>query len=242
MIGIYDYTVVLTFMSLISAMVGMTHAMQGHFRWAIVLLAFSGLMDTFDGKVARTKKNRTEDEKLYGIQLDSLADVVAFGAFPIMICFLMGMQSTIDMLILCLYGSCGVIRLAYFNVLETNRQMNPTGEEKVYHGLPITSIAVILPMTALLSFVIPQFIFLMVLRLVILATAIAFIVDFKFHKPSNTVLALIIVIVGCSALATLFFSRYKIHHPSTPENPLMEEFDEMMDELEDETLTDASNE
>ena len=35
-----------------------------------------------DGRVARTKKNRTEDEKNFGIQLDSLCDVICFGVFP----------------------------------------------------------------------------------------------------------------------------------------------------------------
>lgn len=56
MIGFYDYTVILTFLSVLSSIFGMTQAMDGHFRIAIVCLALSGLLDTFDGKVARTKK------------------------------------------------------------------------------------------------------------------------------------------------------------------------------------------
>ena len=57
MIGFYDYTVVLTFLSVLTSIFGMTQAMDGHFRIAIVCLALSGLLDTFDGKVARTKKD-----------------------------------------------------------------------------------------------------------------------------------------------------------------------------------------
>lgn len=60
MIGFYDYTVVLTFLSILTSVFGMTQAMDGHFRIAIVCLALSGLFDTFDGKVARTKKDRSE--------------------------------------------------------------------------------------------------------------------------------------------------------------------------------------
>ena len=62
MIGFYDYAVVLTFLSILTSVYGMTQAMDGHFRIAIVCLALSGLFDTFDGKVARTKKDRTDDQ------------------------------------------------------------------------------------------------------------------------------------------------------------------------------------
>ena len=72
MIGFYDYTVVLTYISLASSVIGMTQAIHGRFKTAVVCLALSGLCDMFDGKIARTKKNRTEDAKSFGIQIDSL--------------------------------------------------------------------------------------------------------------------------------------------------------------------------
>lgn len=62
MIGFYDYTVILTYISFASSISGIFLATRGHFNWAIFCLAFSGLCDMFDGKIARTKKNRTEDE------------------------------------------------------------------------------------------------------------------------------------------------------------------------------------
>ena len=71
MIGFYDYTVILTYISFASSISGIFLATRGHFNWAIFCLAFSGLCDMFDGKIARTKKNRTEDEKRFGIQIDS---------------------------------------------------------------------------------------------------------------------------------------------------------------------------
>lgn len=58
MIGFYDYTVILTYISFASSISGILLATRGHFNWAIFCLAFSGLCDMFDGKVARTKKNR----------------------------------------------------------------------------------------------------------------------------------------------------------------------------------------
>ncbi len=96
----------------------------------------------FDGKVARTKKNRTADEKLFGVQIDSLCDVVCFGILPIIICFTMSPDSHIILRasVLGYYAVCGVIRLAYYNVLETNRQQVEDGGNKCFHGLPITTI------------------------------------------------------------------------------------------------------
>ena len=45
MIGFYDYTVILTYVSLASSVIGMTQAIHGRFKAAVVLLAFSGLCD-----------------------------------------------------------------------------------------------------------------------------------------------------------------------------------------------------
>ena len=49
MLGFYDYTVVLTYISLGFSIVGMTRALEGDFRVAILCLALSGLCDMFDG-------------------------------------------------------------------------------------------------------------------------------------------------------------------------------------------------
>ena len=95
MIGFYNYTVILTYMSLVSSIIGMTLAHAGKFGAAVFCLALSGFFDMFDGKVARRKTDRTDDEKLFGIQLDSLCDVVAFGAFPAFLCYCMGVTGRI---------------------------------------------------------------------------------------------------------------------------------------------------
>ena len=76
MIGFYDYTVIMTYISVVSSMIGIFCAVTDHISAAVCCLAFSGLCDMFDGKIARTKKNRTEEEKCFGIQIDSLADIV----------------------------------------------------------------------------------------------------------------------------------------------------------------------
>ena len=62
MIGYYDYTVILTYVSLLCTSVGIFQAIEGQFTIAVICLALSGLCDMFDGKVARSKKNRTDED------------------------------------------------------------------------------------------------------------------------------------------------------------------------------------
>lgn len=211
MIGFYDYTIVLTFLGLVSSIFGMTQAMDAHFKMAIFCLAFSGLCDTFDGMVARTKRGRTDDQKLFGIQLDSLCDVVCFGIFPALICYLLGVRGTLGAIAIGYYCICSVIRLAYFNVLETDRQMDETGGGKVYHGLPVTSIAIILPLTFLLEFTMPEKYFSVVLIFMLFIVGTCFILDFQMKRPGNRVIGLIIVVVACAVAVIFLYSSFEIH-------------------------------
>ena len=185
-IGVYDYTVILTYISLASAVFGMMQTTQGKFGGAIFCLLLSGICDAFDGLVARSKKNRTEMEKEFGIQIDSLCDVVGFGVFPAILSFYMGVNGMIGAVIVVAYCLCAVIRLAFFNVSESNRQKKEGGCAKAYRGLPVTSIAVIFPFFYGLHFFLPESVFVIVLHVVMAATAFLFILDISVPKPDWT--------------------------------------------------------
>ena len=58
MLGVYDYTVILTYISLWISIGGMMLSLNGHLDLAVLCLALSGLCDMFDGKIARTKKEQ----------------------------------------------------------------------------------------------------------------------------------------------------------------------------------------
>ena len=182
-IGFYDYTVILTYLSLVSAVMGMVFAHRGLFGGAMPCLFLSGFCDAFDGKVARTKKNRTDDEKAFGIQLESLCDVISFGAAPAFACYCMGMDTVIGVAILCAYCVCAVIRLAFFNVQEAKRQQVESGSNKYYRGLPVTTSAMIFPLFYLLRSVLPGKVFVVVLHALMAVTAFLFVLDFRVKKP-----------------------------------------------------------
>ena len=199
MIGFYNYTVILTYLSLVSAISGMLFTLHGHFRMALMCLALSGLCDMFDGKVARAKKDRTEEEKQFGIQIDSLCDVVSFGIFPALWAYCMGMSGPVGIGILILYATAGVIRLGYFNVMEEQRQKT-TGEARTsYSGLPITSIAILLPLTAAAGVVWKEH-FLFLLHMIMLAAGILFVVRIQVPKPKNLTLAFFVAVVSVALL------------------------------------------
>ena len=86
MIGFYNYTVILTYLGLLSGFGGILCASNGNLKAAIVLLLVAGFCDMFDGKIASTMK-RTKAEKRFGIQIDSLSDLICFGVLPAVICF-----------------------------------------------------------------------------------------------------------------------------------------------------------
>lgn len=219
-IGFYDYTVILTYMSLISSVFGVTQAIHGSYKTAIFALAVSGILDAFDGRVARTKKNRTEDEKNFGIQLDSLCDVVCFGVFPALICYLLGVRGALGLAIIFFYCTCAVIRLAFFNVLETKRQKEEGGCNKTYRGLPVTSIAFILPLTFWLQFLVPDIVFVIVLHVELLVVGFLFILDFKLKKPGlKTILALVAIVLV--TVATIFaYTKFRLPDPYDVSNPI----------------------
>lgn len=117
---------------------------------------FSGVCDMFDGIVARSKKNRTVDEKNFGIQLDSLCDVVCFGVFPATLLYFSGVESLAGIALLIFYVLCALIRLAFFSVLETKRQMTEDGCAKEYRGLPVTTSAMIYPLVFFIGLWLPE--------------------------------------------------------------------------------------
>lgn len=202
MIGYYNYTVILTYISLMSYASGMFFAMNNMYKMAIFCLAFSGLCDMFDGKIARRKKDRTEDEKRFGIQIDSLCDVVCFGAFPVMLCYRLGMDGWAGCIILMIYVMTSVIRLGFFNVMEEHRQDETSEARKYYQGLPITTISIVLPLLYVVRPFLKEY-FNICLHAGMLAIGVLFVVNFKLKKPGNKTLAILVLIVALAVLKIL---------------------------------------
>ena len=184
MIGFYNYSVILTYIGLTSAVVGMTQVFSQNYRLAFLCLCISGICDMFDGNIARSMKNRTDQEKVFGIQIDSLCDLICFGMFPATLGYSISGNKQLGGIASVLLVLGAVIRLAYFNVTEQERQKETAEKRKYYQGLPVTSVSMILATVyifrGLLGKAYPNF-----FAVVMLLTAMLFVIDFKMRKPGK---------------------------------------------------------
>lgn len=235
MIGIYDYTVWLTYASLLSAGTGIIVSLagMGHPYIGVFFLLFCGLCDAFDGKVARTKKNRSEFECKFGIQIDSLSDLVAFGVLPACIGEALLRNSTALAFIhgyikyespwycgvlkigftavLVLYVLAALIRLAYYNVTEELRQKTEEGIRTSFVGVPVTTAALLFPFIMLLQYLTKTDISLVYFVGIILL-GLGFLLKIKVPKPGIRGI-LICLVIGFAEFLFLLFSRIFIHLP-----------------------------
>jgi CDP-diacylglycerol--serine O-phosphatidyltransferase len=203
MIGIYNYTVLFTLFGTISGVIGINEAAKGNLEIALFCLLVCGFFDMFDGLIARTKKNRSEFELQYGIQLDSLSDVICFGALPTTIALEITKPLGIWSALSILYLVATISRLAYFNVEEAIRRTKESGGRTTYTGLPVTPSALIFPCLYLLSFLLKEG-FPVVFLIGILITA-GFHVS-KLKLPHLNVKGLLIcLLVGLIILLTFLF-------------------------------------
>ena len=221
LLGVYNYTVILTYVGMLFAFAGIHFVFSNNdrsFILALLCLMIAGVMDMFDGKVASTKKNRTPSEKLFGIQIDSMADIISYGVFPALIVYKLAIgdkqypvdhpwQARIVICICALYLLSALIRLSYFNVDEMERQNQTSESRHEYRGLPVTSVAIVLPAVFIVSYFMGNSrppIHAAAILLVIMA--ILFITPFKMLKP-HLIGKLVLILVGLIELAMLLLGK-----------------------------------
>jgi CDP-diacylglycerol--serine O-phosphatidyltransferase len=113
---------------------------------AALLIVFAMFFDILDGRVARA----TKTQSAFGLQIDSLADVVSFGCAPAMLVYQWTLRRLdtgripLGLIVAFIYIACGAIRLARFNVLSMGEQGKPSKPGKYIVGLPIPGAAGIL--------------------------------------------------------------------------------------------------
>lgn len=180
MIGYYNYTVILTYIGTFSGFLGITYIWSDNLKMSLVCLMIAGFCDMFDGKIASTMQ-RTKQEKKFGIQIDSLSDLICFGALPALIVFQNTSGKFLHILVCVAYLLCALIRLAWFNVDEEELQERSDVGRKTYLGLPVTSAALLLPLFMEICRYFNWPLQMSVWALVCIA--IAFLLPFKLKKP-----------------------------------------------------------
>ena len=122
--GVYLLPNLITTGALFAGFYAIIAAMAGSFEGACIAIVIAGFLDALDGRIARMTNTSTE----FGVQYDSMSDLVAFGVAPAVLLFSWALSDLgkIGWIIAFLYVCCAAMRLARFNVLP---------ESKVFFGL-----------------------------------------------------------------------------------------------------------
>lgn len=200
-IGFYNYTVVLTYIGMLFAFTGILDAIRQNFIGSIICLMCAGICDMFDGAVASTKE-RSRYEKHFGIEIDSLSDLVSFGVLPAIFVYMIAGQTMVSGLIGAAYVLCALIRLAYYNVQELERQKTTDGDREYFLGVPVTTIAILLPLLYLIKdrFQLTDVFGYLVLMIVV---TIGFVSGVEIRKPRLAV-KIIMIVIGLVEFFELF--------------------------------------
>lgn len=131
--GIYILPNLLTCISLFSGFYAMVASINMKFTHAAYAVFVSGIFDMLDGRVARM----TGSTSRFGVEFDSLSDVIAFGVAPGVLVYMWALKGygRFGWLAAFLFVACGALRLARFNVQVDNAQ------KKHFLGLPIPAAA-----------------------------------------------------------------------------------------------------
>ncbi len=142
--GIYILPNLLTTGNLLCGFWSIISVFQERFYLAAVAILLAAVFDEFDGKVAKLSGATSK----FGMQYDSLADLVSFGIAPALLAFSWALRpyGKFGWLAAFLFVACGAIRLARYNVTAS------TGETKYFKGLPIPVAAAMIAFTILLYF------------------------------------------------------------------------------------------
>ena len=204
LIGKFNRSVIVTYLGVVSTMIGIWLAFNGHPTGSIVALMLAGICDMFDGKVARMCKNRTEADKQFGIEIDSLTDMVSFVAFPIIIAYTLGIKEWYYVIGYALFTICGITRLGYFNITA-----NEDGPVKYYSGLPVTTTAIIFPLIYLIGiFISSVTVFNCIFGFSFLVVAFLFVYNFKIRKPTKNWWYITCCTLALIATLVLIYLKY----------------------------------
>ncbi len=131
--GIYILPNLFTSASLFCGFYSMLRTLQEDFYSAAILILVAGLLDGLDGKIARF----TNTTSRFGVEYDSLSDVIAFGVAPGLLVFSWALEpfGRLGWLAAFLFVVCGALRLGRYNVQVT------TVENRYFSGLPIPAAA-----------------------------------------------------------------------------------------------------
>jgi CDP-diacylglycerol---serine O-phosphatidyltransferase len=208
LLGFFNRSVVLTYAGVVVAVLGMWLAHTARLEGALICLVIAGLADLFDGPLAR-RVSRDADARRFGQEIDSLADMVSFVALPVVVALGLGVRSLWWVPVLAFYALAGLIRLGYFNTITRADAADGRdgGPIRHYRGVPVTYVALVLPVAALATTALPATAGPWLVGAVIAVMGVLFVLDVPVRKPSGASYA-IFAAVAVAIVTALSFAEF----------------------------------
>jgi len=139
--GVFLLPVTITSVGLLAGFYSLISAINAHFELAAVMVAVAFVCDGLDGRVARASRTSSQ----FGLEYDSLADVVAFGVAPAGVMYMWALKplGAWGWLVSGMYVVCAALRLARFNI------QTATMDKRRFTGLPVPGAAVVIASSVL---------------------------------------------------------------------------------------------
>jgi len=139
--GVYLVPATITSLGLLSGFYSAISAIGGHFELAALMILIAFICDGLDGRIARLSRTSSQ----FGVEYDSLSDVVAFGMAPAILAYTWALKpiGTLGIAVSGLFVVCSALRLARFNV------QVETVDKRRFVGLPVPGAAIMIAGTAL---------------------------------------------------------------------------------------------
>jgi CDP-diacylglycerol--serine O-phosphatidyltransferase len=142
-----DLANAVTLVGLVAASACAMLAISNLIPYALVALMISGVCDLFDGVLAR-RCHRSQTQVEFGGRLDTIVDVCSFGFAPMVLMYSAGLNGIWEIPLLVFFVVCVVWRLAFFDVVG----LQSVGKRQYFIGLPVTYVAMFLPLAFLAGF------------------------------------------------------------------------------------------
>jgi CDP-diacylglycerol--serine O-phosphatidyltransferase len=163
---------------LLSAVLAIYFAIVGNFPAAMIGLVWAVFFDWSDGNIARRMKDRTDEQRKFGGQMDSLIDIVSVGVCPAVVLLSYGDFSPWFIPGAFLIAAAGVLRLSYFNVFGLV-------DKSSFHGLAIDNNGIFLALIFIVNSFVSESSFTILLYVTILALAVLNVAPIRTPKLSS---------------------------------------------------------
>jgi len=138
--GVYLLPSLLTMGNMFCGYACVVYAMRGEYATAAPFIGFAVVRDMLDGRIARLTNTTSE----FGVEFDSMADIISFGVAPALLSFCWGLQALgrLGWAASFMFVAAAAMRLARFNI-----QSGGDGDKRYFVGMPSPAAAAILAST-----------------------------------------------------------------------------------------------